>query len=66
MAVTEADCRAIVEAVKRNNVILAIGHVLRYTPYSQAIKHIVDSGRLGRIINIQHLEPVVHFFHSKI
>lgn len=66
MAVNETDCRAIVEAVKRNHVILAVGHVLRYTPYSQTIKEIIDSGRIGRIINIQHLEPVVRLSRSLV
>jgi predicted dehydrogenase len=67
MAVSEAECRAIVDAVQKNHIIFAVGHVLRYTPYSQTIKQIVDSGRLGRIINIQRLEPVVRTFlpHKK-
>jgi predicted dehydrogenase len=68
MAVSEAECRAIVDAVQKNHIIFAVGHVLRYTPYSQTIKQIVDSGRLGRIINIQRLEPVGfwHFAHSYV
>eukprot|EP01138_Halocafeteria_seosinensis_P011419 gb/GECG01011663.1/.p1 GENE.gb/GECG01011663.1/~~gb/GECG01011663.1/.p1 ORF type:complete len:903 (+),score=99.73 gb/GECG01011663.1/:1-2709(+) len=68
MAGSAADCRRIVEAVKRNNVVLAIGHVLRYTPYVQKIKEIIKSGAIGEVINIQHLEPIGnwHFAHSYV
>ncbi|MFE4918838.1 Gfo/Idh/MocA family protein [Streptomyces sp. NPDC056661] len=63
MALTEDECRRIVAAVEKAGVILAVGHVLRYTPYTQALKRIVDSGRLGEIVSIQHLEPV-GFWHQ--
>jgi len=68
MSVSEQECIEITEAVKRNNVILAVGHVLRYTPYSQKIKELISSGILGKIINIQHVEPVGywHFAHSYV
>ncbi len=55
---TYADCCAIVEACEKNNVILAVGHVLRYTPQALKIKELVDSGAIGDLVNIQHTEPV--------
>ena len=33
-------------------------HVLRYTPYTRTVKEIADSGLLGDIMSVQHLEPV--------
>ena len=47
---------------------LAIGHVMRYTPYSQKIKALVESGAIGELVNVQHLEPVgwYHFAHSYV
>ncbi|MER7172569.1 Gfo/Idh/MocA family protein [Streptomyces mesophilus] len=63
MALDEESCRGIVEAVERAGVMLAIGHVLRYTPYTKALKEIVDSGRLGAVMSVQHLEPV-GFWHQ--
>jgi len=44
-------------------VLLAVGHVLRYTPYTAAVKRLVDAGRLGEVVSVQHLEPV-GFWHQ--
>ncbi|MFD9411625.1 Gfo/Idh/MocA family protein [Streptomyces sp. NPDC059989] len=63
MALTEAECRRIVDAVEEAGVTLAVGHVLRYTPYTRALKAVVDSGRLGDVVSVQHLEPV-GFWHQ--
>lgn len=62
MAPNEADCRRIVSAVK-DRVIFAVGHVMRYTRYSQAMKRLLSSGAIGDIVSIQHLEPV-GFWHQ--
>ncbi|XP_053136550.1 uncharacterized oxidoreductase YjhC-like isoform X2 [Hemicordylus capensis] len=66
MAVTPEDCKEIVQACKTGNVILAVCHVLRYHPISLKIKEVLDSGVIGDICHIQHLEPVGfwHFAHS--
>ncbi|MFF0869134.1 Gfo/Idh/MocA family protein [Nonomuraea sp. NPDC003560] len=66
MAPTEPEARRIVEAVERNGVLFAVCHVLRYTAYTRAFKELLDSGRLGTISSVQHLEPVGwwHMAHS--
>ena len=64
MAPDEAGCRRIVAAVEKAGVMLAVGHVLRYTPYTRAVKEIVDSGQLGEIMTVQHLEPVGFWHHA--
>jgi predicted dehydrogenase len=66
MATSEADCARIVAAVERAGVTMAVCHVLRYTPYTRAVKSIVDRGRLGDLVAVQHREPVGywHFAHS--
>jgi predicted dehydrogenase len=68
MATTEADCRRIVEAVERAGVLFAVCHVLRYTPYTALVKGVVDAGRLGQVVSVQHLEPVgfLHQAHSYV
>jgi predicted dehydrogenase len=58
MAADEAESVAIAEAVERNQVMLAVCHVLRYTPYSRQLKQLLDSGRIGRLVSADHLEPV--------
>jgi predicted dehydrogenase len=64
MAPDEAGCRRIVAAVEKARSILAVGHVMRYTPYTRAVKEIVDSGQLGDIMSVQHLEPVGFWHHA--
>lgn len=66
MAPDQAGCRKIFEAVKANQNIFGVCHVLRYTAYTQALKKIIDSGAIGEVINLQHLEPVGywHMAHS--
>ena len=68
MAVDADGCRRIVAAVERAGVLLAVAHVLRYTPYGRALQGIVDDGRIGELVSIQHLEPVGwwHFAHSYV
>ncbi|XP_062396560.1 uncharacterized protein zgc:154075 [Sardina pilchardus] len=66
MAVTEKDCTEIVEACIHAGVMLTVCHVLRYDPLIHKIKVLLDSGAIGDVIHIQHLEPVgfYHFAHS--
>ena len=45
---------------------LQICHVLRYTPFWQALRQVVDSGKLGQIISVTHRENLAyyHMAHS--
>jgi predicted dehydrogenase len=63
LAQTRADCEAIVEAARRNGVLLGVCHVLRYAPYTRLLKEVIDSGRIGEIVSVDHLEPV-GFWHQ--
>ncbi|SDM46000.1 Gfo/Idh/MocA family protein [Nonomuraea jiangxiensis] len=67
MAVSEDDCRAIV-AAGRPGAVFAVCHVMRYTPYTKVLKEVLDAGRIGEIVSIQHLEPVGwwHQAHSYV
>jgi len=58
MATTEVECRRIVRAARRNGVLLAVCHVLRYTPYTRALKALLSSGQCGEVASIRRLEPV--------
>ncbi|MEV6583792.1 Gfo/Idh/MocA family oxidoreductase [Streptomyces sp. NPDC051582] len=66
MATSEADSEAIATAAERNGTALAVCHVMRYTPYTKALKKVMAEGAIGDIVSVQHLEPVgyFHFAHS--
>lgn len=63
MAPTEAECLRIQRAVRQAGVRLAVGHVLRYTAYTQRLKAELEAGAIGRLVSVQHLEPV-GFWHQ--
>ncbi len=63
MAPTAAACRRIVAEVRKYGKTFAVCHVLRYTTYTRAVKALVDSGRIGDIVSVEHLEPV-GFWHQ--
>ncbi len=64
MAPDEKSCRAITKAVLSNDIIFALGHVLRYTRYTQKLKSILDSGLIGEVISLQRLEPVGYWHQA--
>ncbi|XP_069467014.1 putative oxidoreductase YteT isoform X2 [Ambystoma mexicanum] len=66
MAVTPEDCEEIVAACQESGVMLAVGHVMRYYPICLKMKELIDSGAIGDLVHIQHMEPVGfwHFAHS--
>ncbi|MFW9961520.1 MAG: Gfo/Idh/MocA family protein [Candidatus Thorarchaeota archaeon] len=63
MAVDEKGCRDITKTALDKKVLFAVGHVLRYTKYTQILKGLIESGIIGDVISIQHLEPV-GFWHQ--
>jgi len=66
IAPTQEECVQVIEAVEKADVILAVCHVMRYTAYTAQVKALVDDGRLGGLVGLEHLEPVGwwHFAHS--
>ncbi len=64
MAPNPDDCRRIVAAAKRNAIIFGVCHVMRYTPYTRHLKALLDAGRIGAIVSIQHLEPVGYWHQA--
>ncbi len=66
VAPTPKECREIQKAAEAKGVFVLVCHVLRYTKFFITLKNIIDSGEIGRVINIQHTEGVgnVHQSHS--
>jgi predicted dehydrogenase len=40
-------------SIPSSQILMGLGLVLRYSPYNQAVKAVIDSGELGEIVNIQ-------------
>jgi predicted dehydrogenase len=57
-------CNNILKLSQQQQRIVAICHVLRYTPYFRKLKAVMDSGELGTIVSVQHFEPVEHIHTS--
>jgi predicted dehydrogenase len=68
IAPTRAECIEVIDSVEKAGVILAVGHVMRYTAYTDAVKDVVAKGLLGQVVGIEHLEPIGwwHFAHSYV
>jgi predicted dehydrogenase len=64
LAPTPGECTALVDAVTRAGVLFAVCHVMRYRPYTRLVKQVVDDGRLGEVMSVQHLEPVGHWHYA--
>ncbi len=62
------ECNDILQQAKKHKRIVAVCHVLRYAPYYRKVKEVIDSGVLGSLISVQHLEPIqhVHMSHSYV
>ncbi len=58
MAPTADGCRAVHKAVKEAGIVFGVCHVLRYTCYTRRLKELVDSGAIGEVVSMQHIEPV--------
>lgn len=63
---TPEQCIALTENAEKHGVRVVICTVLRYTPLFIKLKEIIDSGRIGKVMSINHEECVefVHQSHS--
>ena len=66
VAPTPQECMSICQAAEKKGVRIMVCHVLRYTPFARKVKEIVDSGALGKIMSVVHVEGVgnTHYSHS--
>ncbi len=65
---SEKECRDILELAKKTGRIVAVCHVLRYAPYFIKLRELMNSGAIGEVVSVQHLEPIghVHMSHSYV
>ena len=58
--------KAITAAADKTDKVVAVAHVLRYTPFFQTLNRVIATGRLGDLVSVTHRENVVawHMAHS--
>jgi predicted dehydrogenase len=68
VATTPGGCAELERLQMESGVRSTVCHVLRYTPLTVLLKRLLSEGAVGRIISVQHLEPVGywHFAHSYV
>ncbi len=68
IAPTEKECRAILAKAQKTGRIVAVCHVLRYAPYFVKMRELIAKGAIGKVISVQHLEPIehTHMAHSYV
>ena len=65
---SQKECEDILALSKKTGRIVAVCHVLRYAPYFVKLRKVIQSGAIGELVSIQHLEPIghVHMSHSYV
>lgn len=66
ISVNPEECILIAEQARKYKRIVTVCHVLRYTEFYRCLKNILDSGEIGELVSIQHIENVWywHMAHS--
>lgn len=66
IAPTAEECGEIYKQAKKYGRKIMVCHVLRFTPFYMQLKKIIDSGKLGKIMSVEHIEQVgiIHQSHS--
>jgi predicted dehydrogenase len=68
MASNPSECVDILKAQKRVGNLVSVCHVLRYAPFFQEMKKLLDSPKLGKVLSVDLLEEIGywHFAHSYV
>jgi predicted dehydrogenase len=68
MATTLEGCVRLVQTAERTGRLLQICHVLRYAPFFALLHEVLESGRLGEMVTVEHRENVAywHMAHSYV
>lgn len=66
MSYDRTELIAMGEKARQTGRVLSICHVLRYSPFFVKLKELIDSGTIGQLVSIQHIESVGywHMAHS--
>lgn len=58
------ECLHLQKTAHEHKKMVAVGHVLRYTPFYSRIKELLDSGVIGNVVTIQAMENVTYWHQA--
>ena len=58
------ECMLLANYAEEKGVNVLVCHVLRYTPFFNKLKNLIDDGYVGRVMQIRHTEDVGHLHQS--
>ncbi len=58
------ECIQMEQLAEKHGKVLTICHVLRYSPFFQTIKQLLDDGRIGKLMSIAHNENVGYWHQA--
>ncbi len=64
-AQNEEDARRLLDCARETGRTVMVCHVLRYAPYYQRLKKAMESGEIGKVINIR-MSAQVNYFHESV
>ena len=64
MSNREEECIAIEAAAAKAGKVMAVCHVLRYTPFFQTIRRLIDDGEVGEVCAISQIENVAYWHQA--
>ncbi|MBZ9686744.1 Gfo/Idh/MocA family oxidoreductase [Clostridium estertheticum] len=64
MSIEPGECIKMGEAAEKNGRVFSICHVLRYTNFFFTLKKILEEGKIGRLVSVQHNENVAHWHQA--
>lgn len=64
VAVDIEGCLKVLELAKKYQRHVVVCHVLRYAPFYNTIKRLIDEGEIGEVVTIQAMEQVGYWHHA--
>ncbi len=58
------ECNDILKLAEEKESIVVVGLRLRYNAYFRKLKELISSGEIGKVISIQHFDPVEHIYFA--
>ena len=64
-AQNEEEAQLLLDCARETGRTVMVCHVLRYAPFYQRLKAVIESGEIGHVINI-HMAAQVNYFHESV